>query len=70
MSVISSEVSHPLLTIVHLRTVVASALTPVMVDVAECSDVMDPGPLTIVQVPVPGVAEFEARVKELFPHWV
>jgi hypothetical protein len=59
------------LTIVHLNIVVPPAVTPVMVVVAEFALVMLPGPLIIVQVPVPGAAALAAIVKVLVLHcWI
>ena len=43
-------------------TVVEPTGTPVTVDVGEFADVMVPEPVTIVHVPVPGVAVLPARV--------
>ena len=48
---------------VQRSTVVPPTVTPVTVDVAEFRDVIVPGPLIFVQVPVPGVAALPARVK-------
>ena len=64
----SSKDEHGPLTIVHLKTVVLPAVTPVTVDVGECRLVIEPGPLVIVQVPVPTEAVFPAKVNVLISH--
>ena len=50
-------------TMVQRRTVVPPTVTPVTVEVAEFRDVIVPGPLILVHVPVPGAAALPARVK-------
>ena len=62
------EVLQLPLTIVHCNTVVLPAVTPVTPEVAELSEPMLPGPLTMVQVPVPGEAVLPARVKSVLLH--
>ena len=64
----SSEDEHGPLTIVHLKTVVLPAVTPVTVDVRKLGLVIEPGPLIFVQVPAPIVGLFPAKVKVLVAH--
>ena len=50
-------------TMVQRISVVVPTVTPVTVEVAEFKLVIVPAPLILVQVPIPGVAAFAARVK-------
>ena len=50
--------------------VVYPAVTPSIVEVAEFTEFIVPGPLILVQVPVPGVAALPARVKVLVLHCI
>lgn len=50
-------------TMVHFKVMDVPTGTPVTVEVAEFAEVIVPDPVTIVHVPVPGVAALPARVK-------
>lgn len=60
--VTSSVVLHDPFTTVQRMTVVPPTVTPVTVDVGEFGVVIEPGPLTMIHVPVPGEAVLPARV--------
>jgi hypothetical protein len=65
-----SVVLHTPFWMVHLRTAVLLAGTPVTPDVAECKEEMAAVPLSTVQVPIPAAAVFPARVKLPLLHWL
>ena len=65
MTIISSEATQLLFVTVHLKLVVEPTVTPVMVVVGLFILVIAPGPLRIVQTPVPTEGVLAAIVKLL-----
>jgi hypothetical protein len=66
----SSEVEQVPLVIVHFNVAELPAVMPVTPEVAELGVVIVAEPLVTVHTPVPEVAVFPARVKELVLHCV
>ena len=69
MSTTSSKLEQLPFTMVHRRTVLCQAVTPVTSDVAELMLVIEPAPLILVHVPCPTEAALAARVKVEVAHW-
>ena len=65
MTIISSEAIQLLFVTVHLNVVLEPTVTPVIVVVGLFVFVIVPGPLTIVQTPVPTEGVLAAIVKVL-----